>query len=332
VHKLSILLCFSTRTPMSVNYHKIVKYARFVFLDCVNRCMCSIRVFQLFATAILTGCGVLFCVILFYELFVQHIYVCTRLQNLTDSDYISNAIEFVATRHRANASCDECTDITLTQWQPASTALIIVDVWDSFFYKETNARIAQMATALNNTVHSLRTRGVTIIHAPFNQDRFYKHTAIKKRTDDLIRTARKPLFVTWKQYHPLEEVVPYSFPPNITENGPSRQSKLLHIDHARDFLITEPKTAFWTTKAILDYLSIDRLLYAGILDNKCLLDRHNGMLEMAAAGYEVALLQNFSITGFSPHGAWKNVSYDNAHKRQQEYIRKCVAPTVHLMD
>ena len=258
------------------------------------------------------------CVVLFFELYVEHISVCRAVHTLADSSTPSLSLVAVCQKN-----CVE-----LVHWDTRSTAILVIDVWDSFFYKEMNEQIAQLAAQVNITLTALRQRGVTIIHCPFNQGKFYKGSQIADRTAKLTRGAYKPLFTTWKQYHPDRQVVPYTLNGTASNTGPTRQSALIHIDHNRDYLITEPKTAFWATKQLLDRLHLDRLLYAGMLDNKCLLDRHNGLLEMAAAGYQVALLHNLSLTGYT---ADASMSYETAHKRQIAYIQQCVAPTVSVM-
>ena len=67
------------------------------------------------------------------------------------------------------------------QWAPEKTALVICDMWDRHWCKGAEARVAEMAPAMNHLAETARSLGVQIIHAPSTCVDFYKDTQQRKR-------------------------------------------------------------------------------------------------------------------------------------------------------
>lgn len=317
------------------------------------------------------ACSLCFCAaaliatVAYYAIYIEQVRICidTSALTLTNSTHVSNPINFIATHtstvdwteydsetsvsqistpedciHPASAAgggtvprCDVQIPIV---WDASETAVLLIDVWDSFFCPKITQRIEELAIKLNDTLTAMRKMGITVVHVPFGTTDYYKTHAARVRTTNLVGSAWKPVFASWRQYYPFREPAPRSFEQDCTLPGPSRQSRHIFIDPTLDYMVLENSfidptlgNSFWETKTLFEVLGIKKLFYAGASDSKCVLDRHNGLLEMIDNGYEGVLLHNHSVTSYEPSGAWSNVSYGLAHEAQMTFIQKCVAST-----
>jgi hypothetical protein len=66
-------------------------------------------------------------------------------------------------------------------WDPAKTAVIIRDMWDSHHCVSAARRVAEMAPQMNAVVAALREQGAFIIHAPGDCMEFYHGTDARRR-------------------------------------------------------------------------------------------------------------------------------------------------------
>ncbi|MDR3181751.1 MAG: cysteine hydrolase [Planctomycetaceae bacterium] len=75
-------------------------------------------------------------------------------------------------------------------WKPKETAVIICDMWDKHWCAGATARVAEMASVMNDVITAARKNGVTIIHAPSETLQFYADHPGRKK---LAQYAEKPL-------------------------------------------------------------------------------------------------------------------------------------------
>ena len=61
----------------------------------------------------------------------------------------------------------------MIEWRADQTALIICDMWDDHYCRNSARRLVEMIPRLNRTVAGARARGVHIIHAPSSTMDFY---------------------------------------------------------------------------------------------------------------------------------------------------------------
>ena len=71
---------------------------------------------------------------------------------------------------------------TISQWLPAETAIVVVDMWNMHWCASATTRVAELATPMNEFVTAARTTGMTVIWAPSDVTSFYAGTAPRNNT------------------------------------------------------------------------------------------------------------------------------------------------------
>src|SRR5688572_26478980 len=66
-------------------------------------------------------------------------------------------------------------------WQPARTAIIVCDMWDSHHCLNAVRRVEELAPVMNRVLERARSQGVLIIHAPSSCMEPYKDHPGRKR-------------------------------------------------------------------------------------------------------------------------------------------------------
>src|SRR5581483_5676486 len=80
------------------------------------------------------------------------------------------------------------------QWDPAKTAIVVCDMWDTHTCPNAAARVAEMAPRMNDVLKAARNKGVLIIHCPSNTMDFYKdHPGRKLAQSAPVAETKKPL-------------------------------------------------------------------------------------------------------------------------------------------
>ena len=96
------------------------------------------------------------------------------------------------------------------EWDPAKTALILCDVWDSHHCLNAVRRVQELAPRLDEFAKSLRDRGVTIIHAPSDCMAYYRDHPARKRTQGVKISPETPVAIAkWCDSIPGENRDPY---------------------------------------------------------------------------------------------------------------------------
>eukprot|EP01064_Diplonema_japonicum_P028218 TRINITY_DN4277_c0_g1_i2.p1 TRINITY_DN4277_c0_g1~~TRINITY_DN4277_c0_g1_i2.p1 ORF type:complete len:276 (+),score=18.43 TRINITY_DN4277_c0_g1_i2:244-1071(+) len=171
---------------------------------------------------------------------------------------------------------------------PAQHAVIIVDMWNQHWCPSATSRVAALAGPMNKTVGLMRNYGYQVIWAPSQVTGFYNNTKVRERTLALPNvTVPEPVF---------KEVPP--FPINATTDGGcdvpapqgspwKRQISTLTIDGDKDFLITaEDGPAQQELWNILVAKNITNLIYMGVHENMCIMNRPFAIEQVTARGFK----------------------------------------------
>lgn len=174
---------------------------------------------------------------------------------------------------------------------PAATAVVVVDMWDTHWCEEFTKWVDDLAPRLNQALHGFRERGLQVIHAvadvlgpykdapqytnvrSYPHAEGYTHGKLEVRAPGrwpiggcLCETICESIY-DWTRIHP-------------------------DIDIADDDLIIG-----WGTELhnICAARGFSTLLYCGIATNQCVLDtRQFSMVPMKATGYDVVLLRDLT--------------------------------------
>ncbi|QDV47792.1 Trehalose utilization [Stieleria neptunia] len=233
------------------------------------------------------------------------------------------------------------------QWDPARTAVIVCDMWDSHHCVNAVRRVAQLAPRIDRFCDTLRERGVTIIHAPSSCMAAYENHPARARVSAIPAAVSMPDDIaSWCDQIPSEEAAAY--PIDQSDGGEDddaedhqlwaerlaaigrnprapwqRQVDVIGIDDQRDF-ISDSGTDIWN---ILTHRGIDNVILVGVHTNMCVLGRPFGLRRLAAAKKNVVLARDLTDTMYD-HRAWPYASHFTGTDLIVDHIERYVCPTI----
>jgi nicotinamidase-related amidase len=174
----------------------------------------------------------------------------------------------------------------------AHTALVLVDVWQRHYIKDTQARAEVIINSrILPLLESLRKAGVQIIHAPSPEVAVTSPNWVRIQTKEQVfpapdewppaefRSSTGPYKPFAMPYEPMEEVrekmPPLTFHPKVVP------------------LKGEPVVA--TGEELHQYCKKNKilfLLYAGFNTNACIINRNYGTIRMRDKGYRIILVRD----------------------------------------
>lgn len=232
-------------------------------------------------------------------------------------------------------------------WDPAATAIIVCDMWDSHHGYRAALRTGELAPRINDFLIKARGRGVTIIHAPSGCMEPYAAHPARLRAMAVPGVADYPTDIAkWCYQIPAEEQARY--PIDQTDGGEDdtveehaawaqrlaadgrnpkapwlRQIDLIAIDAERDF-ISDSGTEIWN---ILRQRKIEHVILTGVHTNMCVLGRPFGLRRLAQAGQQVVLARDLTDTMYNPASA-PYVNHFSGTDLIIDHIERHVCPTI----
>lgn len=233
------------------------------------------------------------------------------------------------------------------EWDPAKTAIVICDMWDSHHSVTAVRRVNEFAPRLNVVLSALRARGVTIIHSPSDCMPAYEgHPARKRALGVPGATAAPPDIGAWCHRIPAEEKATY--PIDQSDGGEDesewedaewtkrlkadgrnpgtpwlKQNDRLMIDEGKDYIAAEGDVV-WN---ILQQQGVEHVILAGVHTNMCVLGRPFGLRQMVRAGMETVLLRDCTDVMYNP-ARWPYVSHFTGLDLVIEHIERHVCATI----
>jgi type 1 glutamine amidotransferase/nicotinamidase-related amidase len=214
-------------------------------------------------------------------------------------------------------------------WAPAKTAIVICDMWEDHYCRNSARRVGEMAPRMNEVVASARADGALIIHCPSGGMDFYKDTPQRKLAQDAPEVKTKIPLESWCYLKPdaeapmpvgtqqpcddakLREVIPMS----------RLQIKTLEI-HEGD-AITESAEAFYLMKQ----RGIENVVLMGVHTNMCVLGRPFGIRQMIRQGMNVVLMRDLTDTMYNP-AEEPFVNHFTGNDLVVEHIERHWCPTI----
>lgn len=251
------------------------------------------------------------------------------------------------------------------QWSPKSSAVIVVDMWDTHHCYNAVQRVVEMAPRMNEVLEKCRGMGMTIIHAPSSCMDAYKGHPGRKRAMDAPKAKNRPKddITVWCQIIDSEKKNPYAkgkyYPIDASDGGcdsdPMEQEKhkqaLIKVGQDR-YKMTLPdaqrfaggpwKSQYHVLKMhdidivsdkgneiwnVLEDRKINNVIILGVHTNMCVLGRPFGLRQLAKNGKNVVLMRDMTDTMYNP----KMSPYVNHYKGTElivEHIEKFVCPTI----
>lgn len=232
-------------------------------------------------------------------------------------------------------------------WQPAETAIIVCDMWDSHHAYRAVQRATEMAPRMDRVLRAARQAGATIIHAPSGcMDYYADHPSRKRALQVPMSEHLPPEIDSWCHQIPAEEEAVYpidqsdggeddtpeehaAWEQELRDRGLdpqvpwTHQMKSLSIDEKQDY-ITDRGSEVWS---ILEAEGIEQVILLGVHTNMCVLGRPFGLRRLAAAGQPVVLMRDLTDTMYNP-ASKPYVSHFTGTDLIIDHIERYVCPTI----
>jgi len=195
-------------------------------------------------------------------------------------------------------------NITQIDWKVAETAVIVIDMWDDIYCKQSAQRIGVLAPNMNAVLSAAREHGVQIIHAPSGTVDLYADTPFRKLVQQ-ARAAKPPFDISgWcnrdekrepelpldVSKSPCDDPIPSAMVRKYTREHPALD--MSGYDGVSDsgpeiynFLVQE---------------GIKNVAVMGVHTNMCILGRPFGIRQLVKLGFNVVLVRDLTDAMYDP--------------------------------
>jgi nicotinamidase-related amidase len=231
-------------------------------------------------------------------------------------------------------------------WQPAQTAIIVCDMWDSHHCLNAVRRVEELVPVMNSVLEKARGQGVLIIHAPSSCMEPYKDHPARKRAQAAPKAKNLPKEIDqWCNKIPAEEKGKYPIdqsdggedddPQEHAEWAAKLKAKGLNprapwkSEHAGLKIhdvdaISDSGVEIWN---LLEQRGINNVILVGVHTNMCVLGRPFGLRQMVKNGKNAVLMRDMTDTMYNPKSA-PYVSHFKGTALIIEHVEKFVCPTI----
>lgn len=220
-------------------------------------------------------------------------------------------------------------------WKPQQTCIVVCDMWDDHWCRQSSARVAEMAPKMNAVINAARARGIFIIHCPSDTMDFYKDFPQRKRAQAAPVVETKVPLERWCYLDKTREGE--KLPIDDTDGGCdcdppvknfrawSRQHPAIEI--ADQDAITDSGEAFYLMKQ----RGITNVIVMGVHTNMCVLGRPFSIRQMVRQGQNVVLMRDMTDTMYNPAKA-PFVSHFTGNDLIAQHIEQYWCPTITSTD
>ena len=184
-------------------------------------------------------------------------------------------------------------------WRADETAIVIVDMWDRHWCPSATERGQALATFINETITAARLKGVQIIHAPSECDDYYASNPSR------LWVLALPNITMPSPLPHSEPALPIGFADGGCDVGGvqpykawTRETDLITI-WPEDAII-EDSDGGQTLWNLIYWLGLKHLLYVGVHENMCILDRSFAIRRAVSWGVDVAIVREAVDTMYDP--------------------------------
>ena len=231
-------------------------------------------------------------------------------------------------------------------WEASQTAVIICDMWDSHHCYRAVRREEQMVPRMEKVLTHLRSKGVTMIHAPSSCVTAYANNPARLRVASVPKSAVPDGINEWCHSIPSEDHATY--PLDQSDGGEDdtpeehaawassletkglnprspwkKQHQGLTIDPAKDF-ISDQGDEIWN---ILKHKELKNVILLGVHTNMCVLGRPFGLRQLSKNGVNVVLMRDLTDSMYNPK-SWPHVSHLEGNALIISHIERHVCPTL----
>lgn len=189
------------------------------------------------------------------------------------------------------------------EWDAPRTAVIICDMWDDHYCRNSARRVAEMAPRMNEVVARARAAGALIIHCPSGCMNFYAETPQRKLAQSAPKLGTSLPLEGWCHLDPEREgELPVKIDQPCDDDEPLRPrirfyNRLIEtLEIAPEDAVAEMYEPFYLMKS----RGIENVLVMGVHTNMCVLGRPFGIRQLVRQGMRVALVRDLTDSMYNP--------------------------------
>lgn len=207
------------------------------------------------------------------------------------------------------------------KFNPAESAMILCDMWDSHWCKGAVGRVNQLVPKFVPVLESVRRAGFIVIHAPSETMGFYTDLPQRKKMSELSRAAMPEPREMADPALPIDASAGGCDTPDKFFKAWSRQHPGIPIDPA-DFISDKGEEVY----SLLKLRGIRTLFVSGVHTNMCILNRTFAIKQMTRWGVRCILLRDLTDAMYDPRAA-PFVSHDRGTQLVIEHIERYWCPS-----
>ena len=215
-------------------------------------------------------------------------------------------------------------------WEASETAVIVCDMWDDHYCKESVRRLEAMIPEMNRVLGAARKLGVSIVHAPSGTMDVYADSPQRERLRSAPHADPPVPIASWCDLDPeSESALP------IDDENPcddavvaerkrrwTRQHPRLHIAE-RDGISDDGQEIF----NFFSLLGIRNVVLMGVHTNICVLGRPFGIRQQVRLGKNVVLARDLTDSMYDPRDR-PFVSHEEGTELVIQHIERYWCPSI----
>ncbi|MBL9152455.1 MAG: ThuA domain-containing protein [Verrucomicrobiales bacterium] len=189
------------------------------------------------------------------------------------------------------------------EWDASKTAIVICDMWDDHYCRNSARRVAEMAPRMNEVIRKARSQGALIIHCPSGCMDKYEGTPQRELAKQAPKIETTVPLENWCHLDETREPpMPVKVEQPCDDAGQirdrvrfyTRQIETLEI--AEGDAVTDSAEAYYLMKQ----RGIGQVIVMGVHTNMCVLGRPFGIRQLVRQGMTVALMRDLTDTMYNP--------------------------------
>lgn len=219
----------------------------------------------------------------------------------------------------------------MIEWRADETALIICDMWDDHYCRNSARRLVEMIPRLNLTVEAARARGVHIIHAPSSTMDFYADTPQRRKMTDAPHAEPPVPIAKWCYLDPKAEApLPIEDAEEPCDDEFGRERKRMYSRQHPDVVIAPEDGISDSGQEIFNYCEnngLRNIIMTGVHINMCVLGRPFGIRQQIRLGRNVVLVRDLTDAMYDPRDK-PYVSHARGTELVIEHTERYWCPTI----
>ncbi|MYB50670.1 MAG: cysteine hydrolase [Acidobacteriia bacterium] len=215
-------------------------------------------------------------------------------------------------------------------WKAAESAVVICDMWDDHYCRNSVSRLEAMIPEMNRVVRNARELGVAIVHAPSGTMDFYAGTPQRERMQAAPHAEPPVPIAKWCHLDPESEgAFPIHDEHPCDDESPGERKRAWHRQHP-DLAMADEDGISDDGQEIFNYFAqhgIANVVLMGVHTNLCVLGRPFGIRQQVRLGNNVVLARDLTDSMYDPRDP-PYVSHERGTELVIEHIERYWCPSI----